>query len=50
MDRVSECKAIFEIGKTIDAAAIATAAVTSLSVYLGYHVRASRFRLYTVYK
>ena len=41
MDRVSECKAIFEIGKTIDAAAAAAATVTRtspLSIYLRYPV------------
>ena len=38
MDRVSECKAIFEIGKTIDAAAAAVTRTSPLSIYLRYPV------------
>ena len=46
MDRVSECKAIFEIGKTIDDATVTVARTSPLSVYLGYSARtiSTRFR------
>ena len=45
MDRVSECKAIFEIGKTIDAAAATVTRTSPLSIYLGYPVMCLFFML-----